>query len=232
MKTLGIIGGIAPPSTIDYYRLLTTRYRARSPDGAHPSILIDSIDAQAFFKLLIAGDRAGIAATLLVELGRLARGGADVGIFASNSPHLVFDDVARQSPIPLISLVEETARVAEAQGLRRLGLLGARFTMEGGFYPEVFARRGMTVVVPEAEDLDYVHERYFSELVEGSFVDETRAGIAAVIERMRARDGIEAVILGGTELPLLFRDHPPATTVPMLDTTTIHVDSAIAWLLS
>jgi aspartate racemase len=211
---------------------LTTRYRTRSPDGSYPSILIDSIDAQAFFPLLVAGDRAGITATMLVELGRLARAGADVGLFASNSPHLVFDDVARESPIPLISIVEETARVAEAQGLERLGLLGARFTMEGGFYPDVFARRGMTVVAPDAEDRSYVHDRYFAELVEGSFLDETRAGILAVIDRMRAKDGIDAVILGGTELPLLFGDHLPATNEPMLDTTTIHVDSAIDGLLS
>jgi aspartate racemase len=231
MKTLGIIGGIAPPSTIDYYRQLTSRYRARSPIGSYPSIIIDSIDAAHFFELLAAGDRNKLIAFLLKELDRLARAGADMGLFASNTPHLVFDEVARDSPIPLISIVEETAEVAERSGHQRLGLLGARFTMEGDFYPAVFASHGMTVVVPEADDRSYVHDRYFAELIEGSFRDETRAGMSAVIERMVSRDGIDAVILGGTELPLLFRDSTPPS-VPMLDTTTIHVERAITWLLS
>jgi len=231
MKTLGIVGGIAPPSTIDYYRQLTAGYRSRSSVGSYPSILIDSIDAASFFALLSAGDREGMIDCLLAEVGRLARGGADLALFASNGPHLVFDEVARESPIPLISIVEETAKFAEDRGFRKLGLLGARFTMEGGFYPAVFARRGMSVVAPEADDRAYVHDRYFAELVEGSFRDETRAGISAVIERMAAREDIEAVILGGTELPLLLRDST-ALSVPMLDTATIHVEAAIAWLLS
>ena len=111
-------------------------------------------------------------------------------------------------------------------------MFGTRwFTMEGGFYPAVFARRGMTVIVPGPDDRAYIHDRYFAELVEGSFRDKTRAGMSAVIERMKARDGIEAVILGGTELPLLFRDGA-RPTLPMLDTTTIHVESEIARLLS
>ena len=231
MKTLGIIGGIAPPSTIDYYRLLTSRYRARSPDGSYPSILIDSIDATRFFRLLSADDREGMTAFLLVELDRLARAGADLALFASNTPHLVFAEVSRAAPIPLISIVEETAIAAESQGYKILGLLGARFTMEGGFYPAVFARHGMTVIVPEADDRAYVHERYFAELVEGSFRDETRAGMTAVIARMMARDHIEAIILGGTELPLLFRDGP-SLEVPLLDTTMIHVESAVERLLA
>lgn len=230
MKTLGIIGGIAPPSTIDYYRQLTSRYRAMSPDSSYPSILINSIDAKQFFALLEAGDRGGMIDCLLVELGRLARGGADLAMFASNSPHLVFDEVARQSPLPLISIVEEAALAATARGYRKLGLLGARFTMEATFYPTVFARHGMTVVVPGAEDRAYVHDRYFTELVEGSFREETRAGVSAVIDRMGSRDQIDAVILGGTELPLLFRGGP-ATTVPLLDTTMIHVETAVARLL-
>ena len=225
------MGGIAPPSTIDYYRQLTARYRALSPTGSWPSIVIDSVDAGRFFGLLETGDRAAMIEFLLVELGRLARAGADLGIFASNSPHLVFDEVARRSPIPLVSIVEEAAAVAEAGGFRKVGLLGARFTMDGGFYQEVFGRRGIAVVVPEAEDRAYVHERYFAELVEGQFRDETRAGIAAVVERMKARDSIEAVILGGTELPLLFRDSA-VSTVPMLDTTSIHVEAVIARLLA
>jgi len=231
MKTLGIIGGIAPPSTVDYYHQLVALHRARSPEGRYPSLLINSIEAAGFFVLLASGDRAAMTELLLQEVGRLARGGADIGLFASNGPHLVFDEVAARSPIPLISIVEETAIVAEAQGFRRVGLLGARFTMERDFYPTVLARRGIAVVVPDADDRTYVHDRYFGELVEGVFRDETRNGMVAVIERMQAKEGIEAVILGGTELPLLLRDDS-AVPVPMLDTTAIHVAAAVARLLS
>ena len=230
MTTLGIIGGIAPPSTIDYYRLLWTRYHERSPDGNYPSILIDSIDAKPFFALLEVDDRPGIVKFLHGELDRLARAGAEIALFASNSPHLVFDEIARVSPLPLISIVEATADVAQAQGLQRLGLLGARYTMDGGFYRDVFAERGIAVVVPDPDERRYIHERYFAEFVGGVFRDETRASFAAVIERMRVEDRIEAVILGGTELPMLFRDAAP-TSLPLLDTTSIHVDAAIARLL-
>ncbi len=231
MKRLGIIGGIAPPSTMDYYRQLIALHRAESPDGSYPSLLINSIEAAGFFRLLASGDRAPMTELLVREVGRLASGGADIGLFASNTPHLVFDEVAARSPIPLISIVEETAIVAEAQGFRRVGLLGARFTMERDFYPTVLARRGISVVVPDEDDRTYVHDRYFGELVEGVFRDETRDGIVAVIDRMHAKEGIEAVILGGTELPLLLRDQS-AAPVPMLDTTAIHVAAAVARLLS
>lgn len=230
MKTLGIIGGIAPPSTVDYYERLISRYRAVSPGGGYPLVLIDSIDAARFFALLEADDRGAMTDLLVAELGRLAAAGADVGLFASNAPHMVFDEVEVRSPIPLISLVEETARVASEQGLRRVGLLGARFTMEGEFYPQVFGRRGITVAVPDADDRSYVHDRYFGELVEGIFLDDTRDGIARVAERLLERDQIEAIILGGTDLSVLFRDGG-SMPVPTLDPTAIHVEAAIAWLV-
>ena len=229
MRTLGIIGGIAPPSTIDYYRHLTTRYEQRSPDGSYPHIILDSIDGRRFFALLEAADRSAMIEVLLAELERLARAGADVAIFASNTPHLVFDEVAASSPLPLISIVEEVAKVAATAGFQRVGLLGARFTMEAAFYPTVLGRHGIDVVVPTPSDRAFVHEKYFSELVEGQFLDETRRGVLAVVARLKAVEGIEAVILGGTELPLLLRDADAA--VPMLDTTSIHVDAAIERLL-
>jgi len=154
-----------------------------------------------------------------------------ITLFGAPRVTVVGRPVERQSPIPLISIVEETAIVAAAQGFRTVGLLGARFTMERGFYSDVFARHGIRVIVPEKDDRDYVHDRYFSELVEGSFRDETREGMVAIIDRMQATDGIQAVILGGTELPLLFRGNSQSA-VPMLDTTAIHVESAITRLLS
>lgn len=230
MTTLGIIGGIAPPSTIDYYRQLIARHRALSPDGSYPELIIDSIDARAFFALLETDDRPAMIELFVTELGRLAAAGADLALFASNTPHMVFDEVAARSPLPLLSIVEETARVAADLGIRTVGLLGARYTMEADFYPAVLARHGVAVVVPAPADRVWVHERYFAELVEGQFLDATRDGMVEVIERMRASGGIEAVILGGTELPLLFRDGP-APAVPLLDTTSIHVEAAVARLL-
>jgi aspartate racemase len=231
MKTLGIIGGIAPPSTVDYYGRLTARYRALSPGGSYPSLLINSVDATRIFPLLVAGDRPALIEAFSAEVGRLARGGADIGLFASNAVHVVFDEVAAASPIPLISIVEETAKVAEVAGYRTVRLIGARMTMDGTFYSDLFARRGMRIVTPWAEDRSYVHDRYMGELVEGVFHDETRAGISAVVEGMRDRDGIEAIILGGTELAVLYHGAAPVS-VPMLDTTEIHVESAVARLLA
>jgi aspartate racemase len=147
------LGGIAPPSTVHYYRQLTSRYRSRSPDGSYPTILIDSVDGQRFLQLVRGSDRQALVRYLQGEVAGLARAGADVALFASNTPHLVFDDVAAGAPIPLISIVEEAARSAETHGWRKLGLLGARIPIEGGFYEPVFARRGIAVVTPPGKDL-------------------------------------------------------------------------------
>jgi aspartate racemase len=230
VKALGIVGGIAPESTIDYYRRIVAAYRERRGDGSYPAILIDSIDLKHMLELVSVQDLAGLTDYLLAAVESLARAGADVGLLASNTPHIVFDDLARQSPIPLISIVEATCDAARALGLTKVGLLGTRFTMQARFYPEAFARRGMAVFVPLPDEQEYVHERYMGELVQAVFRPETREGVLAIVGRMRARDAIEGVILGGTELPLLFREGAPPG-IPVLDTTRIHVERAVAELL-
>src|SRR5262245_50364855 len=168
------------------------------------------------------GELETLAAYLSSEVARLAASGADFAAFASNTPHIVFDEVRRRSPIPLVSIVEATADEARALRLTRLGLFGTRFTMEASFYPDVFRARGLTVVAPTDDDRAYIHETYFSELVKGVFAAETRARLLAIAGRMRERDGIEAIILGGTELPLALRD-AASRDLPFLDTTRIHV---------
>src|SRR5215510_1336437 len=120
IPTLGIVGGIAPGSTIDYYRLLIDRYRERREDGSYPSLIINSIDLQRFLALVAAGDRPALTNYLVEQLQTLARAGAGLGLFASNTPHLVFDDVQRRSPMPLVSIVEATTDAASSQGLRRV----------------------------------------------------------------------------------------------------------------
>ena len=229
MKTIGIVGGIGPDSTIDYYRLLL----ARAPEFAgtrSPQIVINSVDFWAMRAVLEKGDDAGLADMIVRDVDVLARAGAGVAIIAANTPHMVFDRVQPRVTIPLVSIVEATRDAAEARGLRRLGLLGTRFTMLGTYYGEAFAKRGMAVVAPERPDLDYVHDKYVGELVEGQFLDATRMGLVAVMERLRKNAGVDGVILGGTELPLILRDVP--FDVSLLDTTRIHVDAVLREALS
>lgn len=231
MKTVGVIGGIGPESTIEYYRFLISEYRSRVADGSYPSVLIDSIDLAKMLRLIEAGELDAVTDYLAGEVLRLARAGADFAVLASNTPHIVFDDLRRRSPIPMISIVEATCEEALARKLKRVGLFGTRFTMQGQFYPVAFSRRGIVVVVPEPEDQTYIHEKYLGELVNGVIVPETREGLVSIAGRLRERQQVEAIILGGTELPLILRDVPSAG-VPFLDTTTIHVKRIVAEMLS
>ena len=231
MKTLGIIGGIAPESTIEYYRLIIASYRAQDPDGNYPSLIINSINLKKMVDLITANKLADVTEYLLIELQKLARAGADVGLLASNTPHIVFDDLQQKSPIPLISIVQATCQTAEAMGLRKVGLFGTRFTMQGQFYPEVFRSRGIELIVPDMNDQEYIHDKYMSELIDGIFLDETRESLLAIAERLKEKAGIQGVILGGTELPLILRDVNDSE-IPFLDTTRIHVEQAVTQILN
>src|SRR5579872_5796418 len=114
-----------------------------------------------------ADERAEMTEYLVSEIGKLARAGAEFGFLAANTPHMVFDEVRDQSPIPLISIVEATCQAAKALGVKKLALLGTRMTMQGRFYPEVFSREGITLAVPDEHDQAYIHHAYFNELVKG-----------------------------------------------------------------
>ena len=231
MKTVGIIGGIGPESTIEYYRFIIEGFRERKPDGSYPSIIIDSIDLSRLIEWMNANELNAAADYVSHEIERLARAGADFGALASNTPHIVFDKLRARSPIPLISIVESTCDAAKALGLKRVALFGTRFTMQGRFYPEVFERAGINLIIPEQDERDYIHEKYMGELLNNVFLPETRAGLIAIVDRMKNRDGIEALILGGTELPLILRDAGDKG-LPFLDTTRIHVNRIVGELLS
>ncbi len=227
MKTIGMVGGLGPESTIDYYRLLIAAYRELHPDGSYPAIVIHSVDLKTVLDLVSTGQRGRLVEFLGGAVEVLARAGAELGFLGSNTPHLVFDELAGRSPIPLVSIVESTRDRALTLGLKRVGLFGTRFTMQASFYADAFAQAGIEVVVPQAEEQDYIHERYLGELVAGILLPETRAGLLAIAQRMKARDGIQALILGGTELPLILRADNDSG-IPFLDTAQIHVQAVIA----
>jgi aspartate racemase len=231
MKKLGIIGGLGPESTIDYYGRIIALYRERKRDGSYPQFLINSINLKKGLEFMDANNLTGMADYLVNEIGKLARAGATFGLISANTPHIVFEEVASKSPIPLISIVEVTCAAAKARKLKRLALFGTRYTMQATFYPKVFAREGIDLLVPDQEDRAYIHEKYMNELVSGKFLPATRAGLLVVVDRMKAKHGIDGVILAGTELPLILRDSEHKG-IPFLDTTEIHCEAAVAEMLS
>lgn len=231
MKTAGIIGGIGPESTMEYYRLIVAIYRERARDGSYPSLVINSIDLKKMLDLIGANRLADVTAYLAAEVQRLARAGADFGLLAANTPHVVFEDLRRQSPIPLISIVEVACQAAQAQRLKRVGLFGTRFTMQGRFYPDVFRNAGITLIVPAPHEQAYIHDIYMNELVNGIVRPESRAGVLAIVGRLKAQEKIDGLILGGTELPPLLRGVEDQG-IPFLDTTRLHAEEAVAQLLS
>lgn len=230
VQLLGIVGGIAPESTIEYYRSIVASWRKQTNDGSYPRLVINSIDLTRMIGLIGAGKLEEVTDMLVGEVERLARAGAEFGLFASNTPHLVFDAIAARSPIPLLSIVEETCRHAQSRGFERLGLFGTRFTMQSSFYRDRFATAGMTVISPAPDEQTYIHDIYMNELVLGVFRDETRERLVQIIDAMRERDSLDALILGGTELPLTLKE-PSYSGVTTLDTTKIHVEAAVARML-
>jgi aspartate racemase len=205
-------------------------WRGLTNDGSAPSIVVNSIDLTKMLDLIGANELPEVTAYLSEEIQKLARAGADVGLFAANTPHIVFDEVQRRSSIPLISIVEATREVAQEFGLSRLGLFGTRFTMQGRFYPDVFSKAGISLIVPEEDEQAYIHDKYMNELVMGIFLPETRERLLTIIDRLAKQEHAQGLILAGTELPLILRD--TQSGIPFLYTTEIHVKAAINALLS
>ena len=187
--------------------------------------MIDSLDVQRALDL-VDKDRPGLIEYLLASIQRLAGAGVDFVAMTANTPHIVFDELVARAPVPLLSIVEVCAEEARARGLRRLALLGTRFTMQAPFYPSVCARYGVTVVTPGDADRAWVHERYVDELLKGDFRDDTRERFIALVDRLRDEARVEGVILGGTELPLLI-PAPLIAGLPALDTTALHVAAIV-----
>ncbi|MFZ5761617.1 MAG: aspartate/glutamate racemase family protein [Thermodesulfobacteriota bacterium] len=225
MQKIGIVGGIGPESTLDYYRGIIGACRSRAGGLHAPEIVLYSADLAEVLEILEARNLAALVEWLLVRLAALQRAGADFAVIASNTPHVVFDEVARRSPLPMLSIVEATCREAERRGVRRLGLLGTGFTMAADFYQRPFRARGMSLAVPSPEERELIHQRLFTEIELGIIKDSTRQELLGIVEKMIRRDGIDSLILGCTELPLILdRD---AFGIPFLNTTAIHVDAIV-----
>ena len=230
MKTLGLIGGTGPESTVDYYRLLIAQYREKA-GGNSPLVIINSVNLKQMIDWMGANELGKVTDYLVDAFGKLEKAGADFGALTANTPHIVFDELKQRCSLPLISIVEATCERAEALGFKTVGLFGTRYTMQAPFYPAVFSRTNVKLVMPNAQEQEFIHDKYFNELLKDVFLPETRDALLAIADEMKERDGIEGLILGGTELPLILR-REEHNGIHFLDTTRIHVDRLIKELLT
>jgi len=227
-KRIGILGGMTPESTITYYQHIVRRYQQRFGDHGYPEVIIYSVSFQQFEDWMEAGRWDDIAGALAEGLERLQAAGAEVAVIATNTMHLLFDRLQRGSPLPLLSIVDATARAIRRAGLHTVGLLGTRFTMEEPFYVERLVQHGITTIVPDAADRHDVHRVIMKELSLGVLRDDSRRRYLEIIDGLIAR-GAQGVVLGCTEIPLLVRQED--TRVPVFDTTTLHAEEALAWAI-
>lgn len=226
MKTVGIIGGIGPESTIEYYRKIVSSYLERQATGNYPQIIINSIDMKKMLDLIGNGQLEQVSHYLALEVKKLENAGADFGALASNTPHIVFNKVRELSNLPLISIVEAACKKITDTGLQRVALFGTKFTMQGGFYSEVLSKNGVEVIIPDQTDRRFIHEKYMGELVNGIILDETRSSLLNIIDKIKNKYNTQGLILGGTELPLILKEDD-VSGIHVFDTTEIHVESIL-----
>jgi len=227
-KRIGILGGMSPESTAAYYQYITRAYTERFGDYGYPEIIIYSVSFQPYVDWP-QQDRWDLVAQGLGEAAqKLEAAGADFIVIATNTMHLVFDQVQASVNVPILSLLDAVSEAIQARGIKTVGLLGTRFAMEKGFYQDALARKGITVLVPGKEDREYVNAVIYNELVAGQIRHESRAGFVAIIKKLAER-GAEGVILGCTEIPLLVSEGDAG--MPLFDTAAIHAEAALNYAL-
>ncbi|KOF10249.1 aspartate racemase [Planococcus glaciei] len=230
MKKLGMIGGTGPEATVDYYQSIIAKYQEKTEDPESlPEFLINSINMYKIFELLENNQTEELTDYLAEAVGVLEKGGAEFAVLTANTAHIVFEAVQQRAKIPLISIVEESVQAADDMKLGKVGLLGTKFTMENDFFQQVFNGRQKEIVVPTQQEQEFIHQKIVEELEKGVAKDDTKEAFLKIVSRMVEEDGIEGVILGCTELPMLIK--PEDSVIPQLNTTEIHVEAIVAAIL-
>jgi aspartate racemase len=227
-KKIGIIGGMSPESTVEYYQYITHTYTERFGDYDYPEVLIYSVSFQSYVDWPNLGRWDLVGKGLAEAAQKLEAAGADFVVIATNTMHIVLEDVKAAVSIPVLSLLDTIADAIIARKLKTVGLLGTRFTMEHELYPSSLKARGIDVLVPDADAREIVNTVIYNELVKGIIRDESRSQYVKVIDDLVER-GAEGIILGCTEIPLLITGDNVA--VPLFDTTTIHAETALNYAI-
>jgi aspartate racemase len=223
-KKIGILGGLSPESTTVYYDIIIREYYKRAGDERYPEILIYSVDFDRYTQWFVDGrwEEAGRDMAEIFEKMRAV--GVDFGLIAANTPHRSLEYVLRGTELPILSIIDVTADAVLETGIKTVGLLGTRFTMQEDFYKSGLSERGLGVIIPEEDEMIEVHRVIYEELVKNVVLDESRDRYIQIIENLSHR-GAEGIILGCTEIPLLIREGDVG--LPLFNTTEIHARAAL-----
>jgi len=227
MKRIGLVGGMTPESTSIYYKLLIRG--ARQPGGdplRNPEIIIYSLNLTELVQLQRDGERSEVVGYLARVLERLRKAGAEIGALTANTPHAYLDELRTETSLPLVSIVKATKNAAADLGLERALLLGTRTTMEAEMYPREFGSAGIEIVVPGDGDREFLDHTIYGELALGKVTPEVRQRLLEICGKHIREDGIDSVILGCTELPLVISSDD--LSIAVLDTTVIHAQAILA----
>lgn len=228
MKKVGIIGGLGPESTLEYYKILVKKYNQIKGGVASPSLVIESLDLQAISDMMKNNDWDQVLTTMIKAANNLIAAGAEIIILATNSPHVIFDELQEQVSVPMISIMEATVEEVQKAGLQCVGLLGTKYTMNGSFYPKTFEKYNIEIITPSPEDQEIIDEILWQELVHRILEPESKKKYLAIIDKLQEK-GAEGIVLGCTEIPLLIKQKD--CKIPVFDTTRIHAMAALSFAL-
>lgn len=228
MIKLGLIGGIGPESTISYYQAITAAYYQQT--GNFPRLNIESLSVFDVLHYVDRGDQAGLANYIAAGIQELEKGGADVAALTGITPHMVIKQVKERTSIPIVSLLDTTRMAIQKMGANNVLLLGTKQTLQDGFFAQYLTDHGIQVMIPAAEDVNYIGQKIETELELGIVRHETKAQMQRIVERTAAKHQNDLVILGCTELPLIFKQM--ALPVKTLDVTDYHIQKLVAMLVN
>lgn len=220
MKKLGLIGGTGPESTVAYYREIISGVQDHAGLERLPNIVIESLSVFEVMDFCARDDLDGLTEYLTEAVVSLQAAGAEIVALSALTPHIVFERLAKAASVPLVSAIEATRDVALSRGIHTVALLGTKYTMSRDFMSRVLEAAGLKVVIPSDDEIEYIQKHIVTELEHGIVRDQTRDGFIKIIERMHTKEGVEQVILGCTELPLILDDD--SSPVPCIDPVMAH----------
>lgn len=225
MKRVGLIGGIGPASTLDYYMGIINGCMQKAKDINYPEIIIYSINMTEMISHADKGNWTQVTAQLSHATKKLSAAGADFIAMASNTPHLVFNEVSERSPVPLISIVEETCKFVKAAQYKRVLTIGTLVTMKSGLYTNPLIKHGISSLLPSDDEQTEIYSLFYPNLENGIVVAEDKEKMLKIVNRIVKEQNADSLILGCTELPLMIKQGD--LSVPVVDTTKIHIESIV-----